>query len=383
MKIIVIPDSYKGSMTSNEVCKHIEIGIQKVLKDCTIISIPIADGGEGTVDALLGVKNGRKVNTTVLNPLGAEITASFGVYENKAIIEMAAASGITLISKEELNPLNTTSYGTGQLIKAALDEGIRKIIIGIGGSATNDGGMGMAQALGVSFKDKQGAEVGFGGKETERVVAIDTTKIDKRIFECEITVASDVQNTICGEHGASYIYGPQKGACPQTVKQLDDNLYSLAKVIKKNCGIDVLNLKGGGAAGGLGAALVAFCGATLKSGIEIMLNEVKLTDHLKDTDLVLTGEGKIDGQSTNGKVPVGVAKIVKSYKDIPVIAIVGDIGKDAHKVYDFGIDSIMSNVNKAMCLDEAIKNSPQLLEDCTERLMRMLIAGKKFFYKSL
>lgn len=377
MKVIVVPDSFKGSMSSKQVCLHIENGIKRVLPECEVIKIPVADGGEGTVDAMLEAKGGKRIEVSVLNPLGQEIESFFGVYEDRAIIEMAAASGLTLIEKSQLNPDITTSYGTGQLIRAALDKGFKKIIIGIGGSATNDGGVGMLQALGVKFKDENGEDVGFGGREVGRVQSIDIENIDKRIAECDIVVACDVQNKFCGENGATYVYGPQKGACGEQIIELDQNLYKLAHTINRDVGINVLDINGGGAAGGLGAALVAFCKAEIKSGIDIMLYEAKLIDYLGDTDIVITGEGKIDGQSVNGKVPVGVAKIVKKIKNIPVIAVVGNIGEGAEKVYQMGIDSIMASVNKPMSLEEAMRCSPELLEDCVARMMKMIMVGKK------
>jgi glycerate kinase len=254
---------------------------------------------------------------------------------------MAASAGLPLLKEEERNPLITTTYGTGQMIKAALDKGCRKILVGIGGSSTNDGGVGMAQAIGVSFKDKNGKEIGYGGQELARICDIDISNIDPRLKEAEIVIMSDVTNPLCGENGASYIYGPQKGATPDMVKQLDNNLRHYATVIKEKLGSDILDVPGSGGAGGLGAGLIVFCNATLYSGIEKALEINGIDQHLIDADLVITGEGQIDHQSIYGKVPIGVAKRALKYK-VPVVAIVGSVGEGASAVYARG-DRLSAN----------------------------------------
>ncbi|MBZ4645925.1 MAG: glycerate kinase [Clostridia bacterium] len=375
MKIIIAPDSFKGSNTTIAVANTIEKGIRKVFPDAEIVKIPIADGGEGTVDALVLGAGGKFKEITVTGPLGEKVQAKYGILDNgAAVIEMAAASGLPLVPENKKNPMVTTTYGTGELIKAALDDGCRKIVIGIGGSATNDGGLGMAQALGVSFKDKDGKELGYGGGELEKLAVIDVSNIDPRIKDTEIIIACDVSNPLCGEKGASAVYGPQKGATPEMVKQLDANLRHFARIIKEQLGQDIIDVPGTGAAGGLGAGLIVFCGAQLKSGIETVLDVVNIDRHLPTTDLVITGEGKIDGQSIYGKVPVGVGQRVKKY-NLPVLAIVGDIGDGASAVYDYGVDGIMSTVNKAMPLSEAMGRSSELLEDAAERVMRIIKIG--------
>ncbi|WHH59050.1 glycerate kinase [Petroclostridium sp. X23] len=375
MKILIAPDSFKGSNTTISVANKIEKGIRKVFPNAEVVKIPIADGGEGTVDALVIGTGGEIKKAYVTGPLGKKIYAEYGVLKNgTAVIEMAAASGLPLISEEKRNPLLTTTYGTGELIKAALDQGCKKIVIGIGGSATNDGGLGMAQALGVSFKDQDGNELGYGGGELGKLAAINVSNLDSRINQTEIIVACDVSNPLCGEKGASAVYGPQKGATPDMIKELDGNLKKYADIIKQTLRKDIKDVSGAGAAGGLGSGLMVFCNAQLKSGIETILDVVNIDRHLPTTDLVITGEGKIDGQSIYGKVPVGVGQRAKKY-GVPVLAIVGDIGEGASAVYEYGVDGIMSTVNKAMPLSEAMAKSSELLEDAAERIMRIIKMG--------
>ncbi|MDF2614245.1 MAG: glxK [Clostridia bacterium] len=375
MQIIIATDSFKGSMSAIEAANSIEKGIKKVVNNAIIIKIPIADGGEGTVDAIVMGSKGAYRHTTVTGPLGEKIESKYGILpDGSAIIEMAEASGITLVPKEKLNPMETTTYGTGELIKAALDEGAKRIIMGIGGSATNDGGMGFAQALGVVFRDQEGTVLGRGAKYLTDIHTIDVSGIDKRLEETEFIVACDVTNTLCGEKGASAVYGPQKGADEQMVKDLDNALRHYADVIKNQLGKDILDTEGTGAAGGLGAGLLVFCRATLKSGIKTVLEAVHIEQYLEKTDLIITGEGKIDGQSIYGKVPVGIAEAAKPYH-IPVIALVGGIGEEAEKVYEYGIDSIMSLVDQPMTLEKAIDNGKELLERSAERMMRMIKTG--------
>ena len=382
MKIVISPDSFKGSNSSIRVATLIEQGVRKVYPDAEIVKIPIADGGEGTVEAAVLGGNGQYRELEVTGPLGEKLTARYGILPGQgtkegksAVIEMAAASGLPLVAEDKRNPLFTTTYGTGELIRAALDEGCREILIGIGGSATNDAGVGMAQALGWSFKDKNGKEEGFGGKELSKIAVIDNSKVDSRLEQCRVTVACDVTNPLFGKTGAAHVYGPQKGATPEIVEELDQNLRLFAKIVESQLGRDISQEPGSGAAGGLGAGLMIFCGAELKSGIDAMLDIVRFEDHLESTDLVITGEGAIDGQTTYGKVPVGIAKRTQAY-NVPVLAIVGDIGTGAEAVYEHGIHGIMSTVNRAMPLAEAMAQSAPLLEDAAERVMRIIRIGQ-------
>ncbi|MCG2821421.1 MAG: glycerate kinase, partial [Candidatus Atribacteria bacterium] len=330
MKIVVAPDSFKGSLTAIEVSDAIEQGIREVFPGAEIVKIPMADGGEGTVQCLINAVGGEILREKVTDPLGGEVLAHYGILGDKktAVIEMAEASGLTLVPENKRNPLITTTYGTGQLIKAALNQGCRKMIIGIGGSATNDGGAGMVQALDVRLLDKQDKEIGFGGAELMNIHHIDISQMDQRISKLEILVASDVKNPLCGHSGATRIYGPQKGATEEMMVILEEALARFAHIINKALHKDVKDIPGAGAAGGLGAGLMAFLDAKLKPGIEIIIEAVKLEEAMKDADLVITGEGKIDIQTIYGKVPVGVAKIAKKYH-VPVMAIGAIIDQDA------------------------------------------------------
>lgn len=375
MKIVIASDSFKGSISSFEASEHIEIGIREVFNDAQVIKLPIADGGEGTVDAFITGAGGEKYSKDVTGPLGEKVNASFGILENGiGVIEMAEASGLTLVSLEKRNPSITTTYGVGELILEVLEKGCREIIIGIGGSSTNDGGVGMAQALGVSFKDKLGRELPFGGGAIRSLSEIDISGIDKRLSETNIIIASDVTNPLCGEKGASMVFGGQKGANAQMMKTLDENLLHLSNIVKRQLNIDMSDNPGSGAAGGLGYGLMVFLNGKFKNGIETVLNTIDFSKHLKDCDLVITGEGKIDGQSIYGKVPVGVAKYAKQF-NIPVLAIVGNIGADSEAVYDYGIDSIISTVNGIMTLDEAVDNGKELIEDAAKRALKMIKIG--------
>lgn len=375
MKIIIASDSYKGSLSSSEVANACEAGIKKVI-EAEIVKMTIADGGEGTVDALVEARRGSYKYLDVSDPLGRSIKAKYGVIGDAAVIEMAAASGLTLLKEEERNPLITTTYGTGQLIKGALDSGCRKIYIGIGGSATNDGGMGMAQALGVSFTDTAGNELGNGGGELSKLYDIDIKSLDPRILDTEIIIISDVTNPLCGEKGASNVYGPQKGADKEMIKTLDNNLLHYADMIKERLHKDILDIPGSGAAGGLGGGLIAILNAKICRGIETVLDLIGIDDHLKDSDLVITGEGRIDGQSIFGKVPVGVGKRAMRY-NVPAIAIVGSIGEDYEKVYEYGIKAVIDIVNRPMTLSEAIENASCLIEKAVENAMRIYSINRR------
>jgi glycerate 2-kinase len=372
MKIIIATDSFKGCCTSLEAASAFEKGILRASPSAQVIKIPVADGGEGTVDAVVAGTGGKLRSVEVTDPVGNRIMAQYGITKDgTAIMEMAAASGLPLVPKEKKDPNFTTTFGTGEMMKDALDQGCKKIFIGIGGSATNDGGLGMAQALGVSFKDKNGKELGFGAKDIGSLDRIDISRLDNRLSECEIVALCDVTNPLCGNKGATYVYGPQKGVKPEDLPVIDAKLGHYAGVIHDQLGKDIAEIPGAGAAGGLGAGLMAFCNAKLKPGIESILNLVGLEIHLKDAALVITGEGRIDGQSVFGKVPVGVAKLAKKY-DLPVIVIAGGIGEGAHAAYDYGIDSILSIVKGPMTLEEAMANFNSLAEDAAERMMRIV-----------
>lgn len=377
MKIVIAPDSFKGSSSAIQVAERIAKGIRKVSPDAEIVKIPVADGGEGTVEAVVAGGNGIFRDVEVTGPLGDRITARYGILDGtRAVIEMAAASGLPLVPKEKRNPLNTTTRGTGELIRDALDQGCREFLIGIGGSATNDAGVGLAQALGYSFLDRNGSEIGYGGGALSSLSRIDTAGADKRIEKSSFAVACDVKNPLYGEEGAAHVYGPQKGATAEIIKILDQNMRHFARIIEQQLGQDVSQIPGAGAAGGLGAGLVAFCQALLKSGINAILDIVRFDEQAASADLIITGEGAMDKSSIYGKVPVGVAARVDG-RHIPVLAIVGNIGSGASIVYRHGIDAIMSTMDKAMPLEEAMANSGEMLENAAERAMRLVEIGKR------
>lgn len=332
VKIVIATDSFKGTLSSRQAGQAIAAGIGQVLAGAETVVVPVADGGEGTAEALLSAAGGRWETATVSGPLGAPVEARFATLAdaNRAVIEMAAASGLTLLRPDEYDPLRTTTYGTGQLITAALDRGCRELSIGAGGSATVDGGCGAAQALGVRFLASNGSELppGLGGGGLGRIAHLDVTRRDPRIAESTIRALCDVTNPLCGPAGAARVFGPQKGASAPQVELLDENLAHLAAVIRQDLGIDVCNVPGSGASGGLGAGLMAFLGARLVSGIEAVLDAVSLNEHLTDADLAVTGEGRLDAQSMMGKVVAGVAARAQS-AGVPVIAIAGTVAPDA------------------------------------------------------
>lgn len=373
MKVLIAPDSFKGSLSAREVAESIALGVASVYPEAQIVKLPLADGGEGTVDALVTARGGRIIHKEVVGPLGQPVQAFFGLLgdENTAIIEMAAASGLELVPPERRNPLKTTTYGTGQLIAAALDEGVERIIIGIGGSATNDAGLGMAQALGVGFKDAEGQELGYGGEELTRLVQIDLSNLDRRIGRTEIIVASDVTNPLYGEKGAAHVFGPQKGASPADVELLDQGLRNFAQVVEKQFGWDVASLPGAGAAGGLGAALAVFLGARLESGISFILDSCHFDDHLKKADLVITGEGKLDAQTLMGKAPFGVAQRAKK-RGVPVLALGGAVDPSAVSSLNKYLDAVFSITQAAVELEQAKPKAREWLQVTTEQVLRCL-----------
>ena len=355
MKIVVSIDSLKGSLTSIEAGNAIKDGILSVDKDIEVVVMPLADGGEGTVDALVEGMNGEKQIISVTGPINEKVEATYGILKdsNTAIIEMAQSSGLPLVPKELRNPLNTTTYGVGEIIKEAINKGCRNFIVGIGGSATNDGGVGMLQALGFRFYDKDNNLVGLGGKVLNEIVKIDTTSKLDELDECNFKIACDVNNPLYGLNGASHIYGPQKGATPEIVEELDKGLINFSQVVKKDLNKDVAQVPGVGAAGGLGFAFLAFLNSKLESGIKIILDEINLEKTIKDADFVITGEGRLDNQTAMGKAPIGVAKLAKKH-GAKVIAMAGCVTDDAVKCNEEGIDAYFAIVNKSMSIEEAM-----------------------------
>ena len=358
MKIVIAPDSYKESLTALEVATEIEAGFREIFPDADYLKIPMADGGEGTVASLVAATGGKLVTLEVSGPLATPVRAFYGLTGDgtTAIIEMAAASGLALVPQKLRNPLLTTSFGTGELIKAALDAGARHLIIGIGGSATNDGGAGMLQALGVQLLDRRGGEIGFGGGSLTNLDQIEASGLDPRLKLCRIEAACDVDNPLTGPKGASAVFGPQKGATREMVAQLDENLARYAWVIGRDLGVQVDSVPGAGAAGGMGAALLAFLGAQLRPGIEIVMEAVGLEACVRDADLVITGEGRIDSQTVHGKTPIGVARMAKRFGK-PVIGIAGCLSTDVAVVHDFGIDAVFSVLSQTCSVEEALTNA--------------------------
>jgi len=373
MKVLIAPDSFKESLSALEVARNIELGIKKVTPETTCFLLPMADGGEGTVQSLVDATEGQIIQARVHDPLMRKINRYYGMLGDgkTAIIEMASASGLGLLKEDERNPYITTTFGTGELIISALDQGCKEIMIGIGGSATNDGGMGMATALGVKFLDEHGDEVEQGGKQLIRIRNIDTSGMIAGLENVRIIIASDVSNPLTGKNGASTVYGPQKGASSDQVKALDTGLDHYGNLIEEKFGMNVKSVPGSGAAGGLGAGLMTFLNAKMKPGFEIVKEITNLEEHIKDVDLVITGEGKIDFQTQYGKTPFGVAMTAKKY-DKPVIAIVGSIGENISVLYKKGFDSILSIIEKPCTLEYAMKHASALIQNAAERSMRMI-----------
>lgn len=355
MKILISIDSLKGSLSSIEAANAIKSGILKVEKDAEVKILPLADGGEGTVDALVQGMNGEKETISVTGPIIKKVNATYGLLKNTntAIIEIAQASGLTLVPTELRNPLYTTTYGVGEIIKEAINKGYRNFIVGIGGSATNDAGVGMLQALGFEFYDENNKLVGLGGKVLNEIRHIKIENRLKELDECKFKIACDVNNPLFGKNGAVYVYGPQKGATPEIIEELDNGLRNFSNVVKNDLDKEIANVEGVGAAGGLGFAFLAFLNSKLESGIKIILEEIKLEDELKGVDFVITGEGKLDNQTAMGKAPIGVAKLAKKY-GIKVIGLAGVTTEDAVKCNEEGIDAYFSIVNRAMTIEEAM-----------------------------
>jgi len=372
MKVVISPDSFKESMSSKEVCDCVERGILSIFPEWEIKKVPMADGGEGTLESLIDATNGKIYNEETLNPLGEKIISKYGILGDKniAIIEMASTSGIELIPSEKRNPYITTTYGTGQLMLKALDHDVERIILGIGGSATTDGGAGMLQALGAKLTDENGREIGFGGFELGKLAKIDFSNLDERLRKVEILVACDVSNPLTGKNGAAHVFGPQKGATPQMVEVLDNNLSHYAKIVKRDLNMEINDVPGAGAAGGLGAGLLTL-GGILKKGIEIVIDAADLEEKLKDADLVITGEGGMDKQTIYGKTPFGVAELAKKY-NIPVIGIAGNLGNGYEILYDNGFDAIFSIMPGVRTLETALASGSVNVENTVRNIFAAL-----------
>lgn len=378
MRIIVAPDSYKGSVSAVGTANAMEKGIKAVFPGAEVIKVPIADGGEGTVEALVTATGGQVLYEDVIGPLGNVIQSHWGILgdEKTAVIEMAAASGLPLVPPDRKDPCITTTYGTGQLIKAALEKGLQRIIIGIGGSATNDGGCGMVQALGGRFLDADGQELPYGGAALARLEQVDLSGLDARLKDTVMIVACDVDNPLCGTRGATAVYGPQKGATPEMVLKLDAALQHFAVKAGQATGRDIMNQPGAGAAGGLGAGLLFFTNATLRPGVEIVLETTGFAALVQSAQLVITGEGRTDFQTAFGKAPVGVAKLAKQYH-VPVLCLSGGLGQGYEDVLQQGIDGVMSTVPGPMVLEECMERGAELIEMGTKRLCLVVKTGIK------
>lgn len=373
MKIIIAPDSFKESMTAKEACEAIEKGMKIALPNAEFIKVPMADGGEGTTQSLVDATEGKMYFVETTGPLGEKVKSKFGILGNGeiAVLEMASTSGLELVPREKRNPMITTTYGTGELIKKAMDMGAKTILIGIGGSATNDGGAGMIQALGGKLLDENGKQISFGGGELSKIKKIDLSELDSRIKNIKFIAACDVQNPLTGETGAANVFGRQKGATEEMVKILDNNLKHYAELIRKDVKVDVENIPGAGAAGGLGAGLMAFLNAELRKGIDIVVEYSKLEEKIKGADFVITGEGSIDSQTRFGKTPYGVVSVAKKY-GVPNITLAGNVSKDIEILYDYGFDAIFSIMQGVDNLDNALKNGKVNLEKTAENIARLI-----------
>ncbi len=365
MKIIIAPQSFKGSLTAKEATKIISDCARNIFPESDLIGIPIADGGDGTLETIIDATNGKLMNSQVKGPDNSIVQASWGLFnseknEKTGIIEMARASGLAMIDPKYLDPFNSTSFGTGELILDAVKNGAKKIILGIGGSATNDCGIGVAKAVGIRFLDSKNNEVGNNVSNFSNIKKINLDKFNSQLNDIKFEVACDVTNKLCGKEGASYIYGPQKGASAEDVKILDKNLLHIGNLIEKDLGVNVLDIKGGGAAGGLGAGMVAFFGAKLRPGVDIIFDTLSVEEKIKDADLIITGEGQFDISSTYNKAPAAIAKLGKKY-NIPTIGISGSFGEGFEKLDEFGILSKSTLINKISSLDDNIKDAGNLL----------------------
>ena len=376
MKILVAPQEFKGSISALSVAEAAETGVMRVFPDAEVVLCPVADGGDGTLETLVEVSGGEVRTCSVQNPIGETITAQWGAMGDgvTAVIEMARTSGLALLSLDERDPLNSSTFGLGQAILEALNQGFRKFIVGIGGSATNDAGAGMAQALGATLLNAEGKSIPFGGAALADLRSIDISKMDTRIENSQFMVACDVSNPLTGDEGASAVYGPQKGATPEMVAQLDNALLNFAEIVKKDIGKNVSEISGAGAAGGLGAGMLAFMGAELKAGVDIVLETVQLREKLSDVDLVITGEGGMDFQTVYNKAPIGVARIAGEF-NIPTIAIAGLLGQNFTVVHDHGIRAATSIVDGPISLEESSERASELISNSVEESLRFISVG--------
>ncbi|WP_028983146.1 glycerate kinase [Sporolactobacillus terrae] len=371
---VLAPDSFKESMTAKEVCMAMEKGLRHVYPNARYVHVPMADGGEGTMQSLVDATGGQIIRKSFTGPLGNQVQASFGILGDQpdtAVIEMSSASGIQLVAPEDRDPQVTTTYGTGELILACLDHGAKHIIIGLGGSATNDGGAGMAQALGVKLLDHEGSELPRGGGALDQLARIDTSGMDSRLEQLTIEIASDVKNPLCGRQGASHVFGKQKGGTPEVLKKLDANLAHYAALIKRDAHRNVVAIPGSGAAGGLGAGLLAFTHASIAAGIDLVINYTRLEKYVAEADYVFTGEGSIDYQTQFGKTPYGVASVAAKH-DKPVIALAGHVGKRIEELYDQGFTAIFGIVSGSMGLAEALQCGPSAVARTSENIGRLI-----------
>ncbi len=359
MKIVVISDSFKGSLSSSEIAEISTQTLHRYHPDCQVVGLPVADGGEGTVDCFLEAlaQEGVAVETAVSGPWGEPITAKYGRFGSRAVVEMAAAAGLPMVGDKK-DPARTTTYGVGLQMLHAVEAGSTHLVLGLGGSATNDGGCGAAAALGVRFYNEAGEEFIPTGETLKDIVKIDTSLSDTRLQGVDVEVMCDINNTVCGDNGAAAVFGPQKGADSSMVQELDAGLAHLVAVCKAQLGVDVAELEGGGAAGGFGAGAVALLHAKLRAGIEVVLDMVDFSSHLEGCDLVITGEGRMDGQSLQGKVPIGVSRRAK-LKNVPVVAIVGILGDGAEAVYEEGITAVFPTNRMALPFEQVISRAAE------------------------
>ena len=380
MRIVIAPQAFKGSISALDAARAIRDGVLRVVPDAATVLVPVADGGDGTLETLVEGSGGEIMVSPVTGPLGEAIEAPWGAMGdgNTAVLEMARTSGLALVPEDRRDPRTTTTYGLGEAIRHALNAGFRRFIVGIGGSATNDAGAGMAQALGVHLLDGAGRELGFGGAALAQLHRIDMSGLDSRASESEFMVACDVTNPLTGPEGASAIYGPQKGATPEIVEQLDGALLHLAEVVRRDIGVDIDDVTGAGAAGGLGGGFIAFLDGTLRAGVEIVLDTVSLEEQLEGANLVITGEGCLDYQTVYNKAPVGVAAQAKA-REIPVVAISGSLGDGFTDVHEHGIDAASAITCEPMTLDESSERSAELLASATEQALRLMKTGARVF----
>ena len=380
MKIVIAPQAFKGSISALRVAEMMADGVRRVSPDAHIEMVPVADGGDGTLETLVEASGGEIRSSDVMGPLGETRTAVWGAMGDglTAVIEMARTSGLALVAVEDRNPLVATTYGLGQAIRDALDSGFRRFILGIGGSATNDAGAGMAQALGARLMDAAGDDLPPGGAALADLDRVDLSGLDPRIAESDVAVACDVTNPLTGSVGASAVYGPQKGATPEMVEQLDAALAHMASVVRRDLGVEIDEVPGAGAAGGLGGGMIGFLGGHLEAGVDIVLETVGLEGRLDGADLVMTGEGSVDYQTVYNKAPIGVARLARA-RGIPVVAIVGSLGERYREVHDHGIDAVLAITSRPMTLEEASERVDELVTDAAEQAMRLMAAGTVVF----